>query len=86
MALMDEVKAMTRTQGPKCKIGIYLAQSTTTHRDELQAILDGDELGHATIARWFTDAQRVKVPATSVANHRNGTCSCNAVPLVRPPA
>jgi hypothetical protein len=85
VSLAEQISSHARTQGPKCKIGQYLAQSTTSHRTELAAIIDGDEVAHTTLSRWFI-AQGVKVPATSVANHRNGTCSCYAAPLVRPPA
>jgi hypothetical protein len=80
MSLAEDMKALTRTQGPKCKIGTYLAQSTTAHRTELVAIIDGDDIGHATLSRWFV-ANGVRVPATSVANHRARTCSCFAEPL-----
>jgi hypothetical protein len=80
MSLAEQIAAHARTQGPKCPVGRYLAQATTAHRTELQAILDGEEHGHATLSRWFV-ANGVKVPATSVASHRGRTCSCFAEPL-----
>jgi hypothetical protein len=80
MSLAEQIAAHAKTQGAKCKIGQYLAQSTTAHRRELQAILDGDAHGHATLSRWF-GANGVKVPTKSVGNHRGRTCSCYAEPL-----
>jgi hypothetical protein len=85
MSLAEQIAAHAKTQGAKCKIGQYLAQSSTAHRTELQAILDEPDpkkkLGHATVARWFTKAQHVKMAAGAVSSHRARTCSCYAEPL-----
>jgi hypothetical protein len=80
MSLAEQIAAHALTQGPKCPVGRYLAQATTAHRTELAAILDGDNIAHATLSRWFV-AQGVKVPASAISAHRARTCSCSAAPI-----
>lgn len=82
MSIRASVLSHALTQGPKCRVAQLLASLDTAERAELLEVLADPSVQHTALSRWSATRGPL-IPTLSVANHRNGVCSCAQLERLR---
>jgi hypothetical protein len=73
---LSEFEAHTgSSSGPICAVSKVLAELPEPRAEALAAALEGDQYGHATIARTVA-GWGLRMSPTTIGHHRRGECRC----------